>query len=62
MEINFDSEKIHNDIKRQAYNMDINDITIDNLKKLELYTQLKKNNKLQLKKNFFDPEQKYVYS
>lgn len=62
MEINFDREKIHNDIKTQADNMDINEITIDNLKKLELYIQLKKNNKLQLKKNFFDPEQKYVYS
>lgn len=62
MEINFDREKIHNDIKTEVNNMELNDITIDNLKKLELYIKLKKNNKLQIKKNFFDPEHKYVYS
>jgi len=70
MGIEFDRKKIHNQIKSKMYekingqkdNIDINDITVDNLKKLELYLQLKKKKKLYIKKNFFDPEQKYVYS
>lgn len=66
MEIDFNRDLIHNQIRRQQKknikNIDINDITSDYLRKLELSAQLKKNKKLYIKKNFFDPEQKYVYS
>ena len=66
MEIDFNRDIIHKQIiskqKDNINNIDINDITVDNLKKLELYLQLKRNKKLYIKKNFFDPEQKYVYS
>lgn len=63
-------EKLHKYIKRRlkdiaiTNNIELNKVDIDreHLKKLELYIKLKKNEKLRLKKNFFDAEHKYVYS
>lgn len=58
MEIQFDRIKIHKDVLKNVKEKD--NITIDNLKKLEL--QAKINRKIKLKKNFFDAEHKYIYS
>jgi len=60
---NLDENKIKNIIYKDILkNIEkIDDINIENIKKLEIQRNLKKW-KLNFKKNFFDPENRYIYS